>query len=70
MLKYMGMSIHDNGKNSNVFLMKIPNGAVVAMLFISTALLSFAIGRISAFSEFDSGQQDIIITNTEIYDSN
>lgn len=67
----MGMSIHDEAKNSNIFMNPVSEKLVIATVFVSAVLLSFALGRISAFSEFNPEKTDIIMTNIEKhYDSN
>ena len=62
----MGMSIPQTSENSNIFYKKVPDFFVLAVLLISIGLLSFALGRISAFSEIRSVEQGIIIHNSEI----
>ena len=65
------MSIPHDTENSNIFTQNIPDKYILPILLIYTALLSFAIGRISAFAEFASEDTEVIITNTENYnDSN
>jgi hypothetical protein len=71
MLKCMGMSIPHKTENSNIFQQNIPEKLLLPILLISVSLLSFAIGRISAFSEFGAEKTDIIITNSQNHnDSN
>jgi len=70
MVKYVGMSIPETVEKGNIWERNIFKNVLMAFLFISFCLISFAIGRISALDEFSVPDTDVIITNTNTNISN
>ena len=58
------MSIHNNEVKSNRWAGERGRQILMGIVFVAFCLLSFAIGRISAFNENSSGKTPIRIINS------